>query len=207
MAKGAQAKVRMHQSHFCACRALLCLPLLLSQAAKAVNEREKGERSAAAAEAAEAAKWDDPGSKKGNKKADQQAEAARKRDEKARLQAEEDAATNSIKSKASGPKKGKDSAPKNVRSFKVPEPEISSVNASGIDNVLDAVDVVNAKNDKASLGSKVRRLHLLRYAFSEALDAYDCFRLLLQAAKDIEVSQAVSCNLVTCRAQVLAPML
>lgn len=126
------------------------------QAAKAASAKEKGDREAAAAEAAEAAKWEDGSNKKGNKKADKEAEAARKREEKARLQAEEEEATASIKPKAgAGGKKGKDAAPKKVSSFKVPDLETTSISGSGIDNVLDGLDVATAKNDKASLGSKV----------------------------------------------------
>lgn len=130
----------------------------LEQAAKAASAQDKADRQAAAAEAAEAAKWDEGSSKKGNKKADKDAEAARKREEKARLQAEEEEATNSIKPKAGagGGKKNKDQAPKKVSSFKVPDLEVASVNASGIDNVLDGLDVATGKTDKASLGSKVQ---------------------------------------------------
>jgi len=144
------------------------------RAKKAENEANKRAAAAVAKERAEATKWED-GSKhnkaKDDKEEKRKAELARKA-ENARLLAEEEAAT--LKKKAT-PKAGSkkaakpagpgaiaaadaadapaESAEPSSKSGGEPE-EIESFAATGIDNVLDLVDVVTAKMDKASVGNQ-----------------------------------------------------
>ncbi|EPQ50573.1 DUF1014-domain-containing protein [Gloeophyllum trabeum ATCC 11539] len=156
------------------------------RAKKAENENKKQAAAAAAKEAKEAEQWQD-GAKtsrsKEEKEARRQAELARKA-EAARLLAEEEASLPS-KPKAApkaGGKKDKP-APKPAGPgaiaagggladpTKKEEPE--SYSATGIDNALDLLEVVTAKMDKASVGSKAAELerHPER-RFKAAFEAY-----------------------------------
>ncbi len=124
------------------------------RAKKAANEDKKAAAAAAQAEAAEAARWDDPAGSRGKsaaeKKADKAAEAARKAEEKRRLEAEDDAALPTAPVKSANKGKGAPrSQPSNraVRPASIPMPSFS---ASNLDDALDAMSLVNEKTDSAS---------------------------------------------------------
>lgn len=156
---------------------------------KAENEVKKKEAAAADKERKEAEKWE-PGAKKDkgvDKEAKRQEQLARKA-EAARLLAEEEAGISSKKTssnKASSKKKDKKPAgpgalsagggPDSVASNEVnDEPEVvESYSATGIDNALDLLEVVNAKTDKASVGQQAAGIerHPER-RFKGAFEAY-----------------------------------
>ncbi|KAG5352654.1 hypothetical protein C0989_001276 [Termitomyces sp. Mn162] len=161
------------------------------RAKKAENEANKRAQEAADKEKKEADKWKD-GAKtakatKVEKEEKRQADLARKA-ENARLLAEEEATAPS-KAK-SAPKAGKSkSTPKPAgpgaiaaggglgaagsTKDNVPEKEIESYAATGIDNALDLLEVVNAKMDKASIGQQAAGIerHPER-RFKAAFEAY-----------------------------------
>ncbi|EJD49055.1 DUF1014-domain-containing protein [Auricularia subglabra TFB-10046 SS5] len=162
------------------------------RAKKAENESKKKEAVAADKERKEAATWED-GAKKKDKKAEveekRKADLARKQ-EAARLLAEEEAALPA--KKAPAPKAGaKKAAPKPqvpagpgaiaaggglgaVDQGKAPEDDlVESFAATGLDDALDLLDVVNAKTDKASVGQQAAGIerHPER-RFKAAFEAY-----------------------------------
>ncbi|KAJ4989468.1 hypothetical protein SVAN01_05003 [Stagonosporopsis vannaccii] len=138
------------------------------QARKADAANAKKAAAQAKEDAAESAKWDKGA--KSNAKADaaaeKAAEAARKKAEKAALLAEEEASMPS-KPKGAGAKKaekkpsgrGIDSA---LGSFDKP----SALNATGIDNALDALDITSDNKDKLDRHPE-RRFKAAYAAFEE----------------------------------------
>ncbi|KAA1477678.1 DUF1014-domain-containing protein [Dentipellis sp. KUC8613] len=149
------------------------------RAKKAENEAKKQEAAAAAKERAEADEWSQ-GAKNSKAKAEKEekrrAELARKQ-ELARLLAEEEAATASAKKPApkAGTKKAAAKAPKPAgpgaiaaggglggdsgkeesrKGTPARDEEPESYAATGIDNALDLLEVVTAKMDKASVGNQ-----------------------------------------------------
>ncbi|GJN91336.1 hypothetical protein Rhopal_004357-T1 [Rhodotorula paludigena] len=149
-------------------------------AAKARKEEAadgKKAKAAADAEAREADKWSQGAKGKGAKESKAEAaEAARaKKAERDRLLAEEEASQPS-KPKAA-PKAGAKKAPPKapaIPSFDAGVSELpSSFSASGIDDALDMLTLVNAKTDKASVGSQAAKIetHPER-RFKAAFEAY-----------------------------------
>ncbi|OCF34503.1 hypothetical protein I316_04018 [Kwoniella heveanensis BCC8398] len=149
------------------------------RAKKAENEEKKSKVAAAQKEAKEAEDW--KSGAKDNKKADaaanKAAEAARKKAEKEALLAAEEA---SLPSKGkSAPKAGSSSSKKKnndtlvktgagIAGFGLNDPmghrrakgadgepeEITELSAKGIDEMLEAMEIVNQKTDKAAMGAK-----------------------------------------------------
>ncbi|WVQ63380.1 hypothetical protein V866_005376 [Kwoniella sp. B9012] len=148
------------------------------RAKKAENEEKKGKAAAAAKEAKEAEDW--KSGAKNNSKADaaanKAAEAARKKAEKDALLAAEEA---SLPTKAkSAPKASGSKAKKNndvlvktgsgVAGYGLNDPmghrraknefgeleEVPELSAQGLEEMLEAMELVNQKTDKAALGSK-----------------------------------------------------
>ncbi|VDB84546.1 unnamed protein product [Peniophora sp. CBMAI 1063] len=165
------------------------------RAKKAENEAKKQQAAEDAKERAEAAKWSDGAKGKAksveDKEARRQAELARKA-ENARLLAEEEASAPAKKAAApkAGAKKSKPTpkpagpgaiaaggglAAVAAKEDDVPpeKKEVESYAATGIDNALDLLEVVTAKMDKASVGSKAGEIekHPER-RFKGALEAY-----------------------------------
>ncbi|KZT18842.1 DUF1014-domain-containing protein [Neolentinus lepideus HHB14362 ss-1] len=161
------------------------------RAKKAENENKKQAVAAAAKEKKEADEWQD-GAKtskaKEDKEAKRKAELIRKA-ENARLLAEEESSASS-KSAKSAPKAGtkKKATPKPAGPGAIAagglaavEPdegpskkeESESYAATGLDNALDLLEVVTAKMDKATVGSKAAQLeqHPER-RFKAAFEAY-----------------------------------
>ncbi|KAG9121407.1 hypothetical protein FRC07_002660 [Ceratobasidium sp. 392] len=164
------------------------------RAKKAENEQKKQEAAAQAKERKEAEDWS--GGAKSNKAAEDKAakkaaEAARKA-ENARLLAEEEAAAPSKPKVAPKAGKGKAKPPPpkpagpgaiaaggGLASVETPKPEkgeeelVESFAATGIDNALDLLEVVNAKTDKASVGQQAAEIerHPER-RFKAAFEAY-----------------------------------
>lgn len=159
------------------------------RAKKAENEAKKKENVATEKERLESSKWEQ-GSKKdknADKESKRQEQLARKA-EAARLLAEEEAGISSKKTtpnKAGNKKKdtkpagpgaisaggGLDSVDAN--DSKDEPKEVESFTATGIDNALDLLEVVNAKTDKASIGQQAAGIerHPER-RFKGALEAY-----------------------------------
>ncbi|KZT36340.1 DUF1014-domain-containing protein [Sistotremastrum suecicum HHB10207 ss-3] len=166
------------------------------RAKKAENEEKKKEAAAAAKEAKEANEWAD-GSKSGKsskeEKEEKRRQEAAKKAERERLLAEEEASIASAKPKAApkaGAKKGAASASGASSSKKAKEKEVpagpaisssaddehklvESFAATGIDDALDLLTVINAKADKASVGQAAAGLerHPER-RFKAAFEAY-----------------------------------
>lgn len=172
------------------------------RAKKEENEKAKKEQEAAAKAKAEEADWSQ-GAKSNKSKEDKEAkkaaEAARKA-ENARLLALEEA---SAPTKKAAPKAGKKAAPKPAGPGAIaaggvavaagsPPPEskpdsfepVESFSATGIDNALDMLSLVNAKSDKASVGQQASKIeaHPER-RFKAAFEAYQ-ERELPQLRKD-----------------------
>lgn len=165
------------------------------RAKKAENESKKKEAVAADKERKEAAAWED-GAKKKDKKAEaeekRKADLARKQ-EAARLLAEEEAALPAKKAAAPKAGGGKKAAPPKpvpagpgaiaagaglgaLDKGKAPAGEddlVESFAATGLDDALDLLDVVNAKTDKASVGQQAAGIerHPER-RFKAAFEAY-----------------------------------
>uniref|UniRef100_A0A0K3C958 DUF1014-domain-containing protein n=1 Tax=Rhodotorula toruloides TaxID=5286 RepID=A0A0K3C958_RHOTO len=155
------------------------------QNAKAVAGRARKEEAANAKaakqaadnEAKEAEKWE-KGAKGKSAKEDKAAaaEAARaKKAERERLLAEEEASLPS-KPKAAPKAGAKKAAPPKapaIPSFDAGLSDSASFSASGIDDALDALSLVNAKSDKASVGSQAAKIetHPER-RFKAAFEAY-----------------------------------
>ncbi|BGO92359.1 hypothetical protein NBRC10512v2_004632 [Rhodotorula toruloides] len=155
------------------------------QNAKAVAGRARKEEAANAKaakqaadnEAKEAEKWE-KGAKGKSSKEDKAAaaEAARaKKAERERLLAEEEASLPS-KPKAAPKAGAKKAAPPKapaIPSFDSGLSDSASFSASGIDDALDALSLVNAKSDKASVGSQAAKIetHPER-RFKAAFEAY-----------------------------------
>ncbi|KAF9653866.1 hypothetical protein BDM02DRAFT_3106995, partial [Thelephora ganbajun] len=137
----------------------------------------------------EASKWDQGAKKdKNDDKEVKRKEQLARRAESARLLAEEEA---SIPSKKTTPNKTgnkkKDAKPAgpgalsaggdldavNVKETSDEPQEVESYSATGIDNALDLLEVVNAKTDKASVGQQAAGIerHPER-RFKAALEAY-----------------------------------
>ncbi|KAK1235761.1 hypothetical protein PQX77_001005 [Marasmius sp. AFHP31] len=160
------------------------------RAKKAENEAKKASSAAADKERKEAAAWEE-GSKSNKKKDDKEekrkAELARKA-ESARLLAEEEssvpakvkAAPKAGAKKAKAPEKpagpgaiaaggGLGSGSQDDRG----DGQIESYSATGIDNAIDLLEVVNAKMDKASVGTQAAGIerHPER-RFKAAFEAY-----------------------------------
>jgi hypothetical protein len=165
------------------------------RAKKAENEANKKAAAAAEAERKEAAAWDEGSKKKGKKQEDAEskraADLARKA-ESARLLAEEESSAPSKVTKApkAGAKKAAASKPAGPGAIaaggglgggsgsgsskgKEIEELTESFAATGIDNALDLLEVVNAKSDKASVGQQAAKLeqHPER-RFKAAFEAY-----------------------------------
>ncbi|KAG9035378.1 hypothetical protein FRB95_011398 [Tulasnella sp. JGI-2019a] len=165
------------------------------RAKKADNETKKAEAAAAAAEQSEAAAWDDGVKGKKAKDLDREAkkaaDAARKA-ENARLLAEEEAAASVVKPKPKpAPSKKKGAPPPagpgaiaaGVDSTPViasedsgsgePKEEPTEFSATGLDDALDMLSLVNAKTDKASVGQAAAGIeqHPER-RFKAAFEAY-----------------------------------
>ncbi|WVW80781.1 hypothetical protein I302_102767 [Kwoniella bestiolae CBS 10118] len=150
------------------------------RAKKAENEEKKGKAAAAAKEAKEAEDW--KSGAKNNSKADaaanKAAEAARKKAEKEALLAAEEASLPS-KSAKSAPKAGSSSAKKKnsdtlvktgsgVAGYGLNDPmghrraknefgeleEVPELSAQGLEEMLEAMELVNQKTDKAAMGAK-----------------------------------------------------
>ncbi|QRW00844.1 cell division control protein 73 [Ceratobasidium sp. AG-Ba] len=164
------------------------------RAKKAENEQKKQEAAAAAKEKKEAEDW--AAGSKSNKSAEEKAakkaaEAARKA-ENARLLAEEEASSAPKVKAAPKAGKGKAKAPPpkpagpgaiaaggGLGSVEPDKPQkqeeelVQSFAATGIDDALDLLDVVNAKTDKASVGQQAAGIerHPER-RFKAALEAY-----------------------------------
>ncbi|KAG9081130.1 hypothetical protein FRC06_005803 [Ceratobasidium sp. 370] len=164
------------------------------RAKKAENEQKKQEAAALAKEKKEADEW--AAGAKSNKAAEEKAakkaaEAARKA-ESARLLAEEEAAASSKPKQTPKAGKGKAKPPPpkpagpgaiaaggGLGSIGTPEPQkpeeelVQSFAATGIDDALDLLEVVNAKTDKASVGQQAAGIerHPER-RFKAALEAY-----------------------------------
>jgi len=164
------------------------------RAKKAENESKKKEAASAEKEQKEADKWADGAKeKKGQDKEAKRLEALARKAEAARLLAEEEAAV-SVKKVA--PKAGKKkevvkpagpgaiaaggelaaepTAEGAEEDKKVEEPEeVQSYSATGLDNMLDLLEVVNAKTDKASVGQQAAGIekHPER-RFKAAFEAY-----------------------------------
>ncbi|THH17976.1 hypothetical protein EW146_g2935 [Bondarzewia mesenterica] len=164
------------------------------RAKKAENEAKKQEAAAAAAERSEASKWAD--SPKNNKSKEEKeerrrAELARKA-ENARLLAEEEASAPTKKAapkagakKAAAAKQQKPAGPgaiaaggafegaEEAKAVSTRDEPVESFSATGIDNALDLLEVVTAKMDKASVGSKAAGIerHPER-RFKAAFEAY-----------------------------------
>ncbi|KAG9080843.1 hypothetical protein FRC06_006081 [Ceratobasidium sp. 370] len=164
------------------------------RAKKAENKQKKKEAAALAKEKKEADEW--AVGAKSNKAAEEKAakkaaEVARKA-ENARLLAEEEAATPSKPKQPPKAGKGKAKPPppkpagsdataagRGFGSIEMPEPQrpeeelVESFVATGIDDALDFLEVVNAKTDKASIGQRAAGIerHPER-RFSAAREAY-----------------------------------
>ncbi|PWO00285.1 DUF1014-domain-containing protein [Tilletiopsis washingtonensis] len=125
-------------------------------AQKAEAAASKAAAEAAAAEAAEAAAWDKgaKGKSAADAKAEKAAEAARKKAEKERLLAEEEA---SLPSKPL--KKESKKAVQKEKAY-VPPPgtglddAVKSFGADNIDDMIDAMSLATERTDKAAVGSK-----------------------------------------------------
>lgn len=172
------------------------------RAKKEENENKKKSAASAKAEAAEAEEWS-KGAKDGSKadKAKEKAaEAERKKAEKARLLAEEEASLPSKPVAKGGAKKSGDkkkdvrpagpgaiaaggglgssatgsgsSTPDVKKTGFEPEPEVH-IKATGLDNMLEALEIVNAKGDKANIGAQAGLIekHPER-RFKAAFEAY-----------------------------------
>ncbi|ODN83033.1 hypothetical protein L202_01259 [Cryptococcus amylolentus CBS 6039] len=164
------------------------------RAKKAENEEKKQAAASKAKEAKEADEW--KAGAKGSSKADaaaaKAAEAARKKAEKeALLAAEEASLPNKGKSapKAGAKKKNNDKLtptglgvagyaindPLGLRKPKgVEEEETKELSAKGLDEMLDAMEIVNQKTDKAAVGAKAEIMidaHPER-RFKAAFEAY-----------------------------------
>ncbi|KAJ7063634.1 DUF1014-domain-containing protein [Mycena amicta] len=166
------------------------------RAKKAENEAKKKDAAEGEKERKEATNWADGAkgkSAKEDKEAKRQAEIARKA-ENARLLAEEETSAKT-KVKAATPKAGsakkaqsKPAGPGAIAAGGVPVPDegqakegveadvpglVESFAATGIDNALDLLDVVNAKTDKASVGQQAAGIerHPER-RFKAAFEAY-----------------------------------
>ncbi|TRM55494.1 hypothetical protein BD626DRAFT_525368 [Schizophyllum amplum] len=156
------------------------------RAKKAENEAKKGAAAAADKERQEADKWADGGkASKADKEEKRKAELARKA-ENARLLAEEESSAPAKPKPA--PKAAKKAAPKPAgpgaiaaggglaegpKKAEEPKDEPEAYTATGLDNALDLLDVVTAKMDKASVGSRAAELerHPER-RFKAAFEAY-----------------------------------
>ncbi|KAK4054605.1 hypothetical protein OIO90_003417 [Microbotryomycetes sp. JL221] len=140
--------------------------------AEAAEKKADGERAKQAAK--EDAEWS-KGAKQKDKSADKQAaaeEARKKKAERDRMLAEEEASLPS-KAKASAPKAG---AKKTVsKGSAIPnfDDEPMSFSASGIDDALDMLSLVSSKTDKAAVGSQAAKIdtHPER-RFKAAFEAY-----------------------------------
>ncbi|WWC72631.1 uncharacterized protein I206_106595 [Kwoniella pini CBS 10737] len=170
------------------------------RAKKAENEEKKGKAAAAVKEAKEADEWK-TGSKSNSKAeaaANKAAEAARKKAEKEALLAAEEA---SLPSKVkSAPKAGSSTKKKQnnndnliktgtgVAGYGLNDPlgnrriknefgeleETPELSAQGLDEMLEAMELVNQKTDKASLGAKAA-IHIDAHPerrFKSAFEAY-----------------------------------
>jgi len=157
---------------------------------KAENELKKKETAVAEKERKEAAKWEDgsKNDKSAEKEAKRQEQLARKA-EAARLLAEEEASTpvkKATSNKTGNKKKGAKPAGPGALSagggldaaspketVEEEHQEVESFSATGIDNALDLLEVVNAKTDKASVGQQAAGIerHPER-RFKAALEAY-----------------------------------
>ncbi|EJT48260.1 hypothetical protein A1Q1_02728 [Trichosporon asahii var. asahii CBS 2479] len=143
------------------------------RAKKAENEAKKAEAAAAQKEKAEADKWKSgaKGASKADLAAAKQAEAAAKKAEREALLAAEEA---SMPTKKAAPKAGQKKKPSSsaggfaktnagVSAFRTddpqglrrdPEREVQSLSAVGVDEMLEALEIVNEKTDKSSQGTK-----------------------------------------------------
>ncbi|KAF9036838.1 hypothetical protein BJ165DRAFT_1309682, partial [Panaeolus papilionaceus] len=163
------------------------------RAKKAENEARKQDAAAADRERKEAEAWTDKDVKGGKAKAQakedkRKADLARK-EELARMLAEEEASLPSKPKGPSGPKKkapppkpagpgaiaaggGLGSVTPSGSGSGAPQ-EVESFSATGIDNALDLLDVVTAKMDKASVGQQAANIerHPER-RFKAAFEAY-----------------------------------
>ncbi|KAF9793323.1 DUF1014-domain-containing protein [Thelephora terrestris] len=152
---------------------------------KAENEAKKKDAVATDKEQREASKWDQGSKKDKNvEKEEKRQEQLARKAEAARLLAEEEA---SAPPKKTTPKKKKNVKPAGPGAISAgggldsvnaeptnDEPkEIESFSATGIDNALDLLQVVNAKTDKASVGQQAAGIerHPER-RFKGALEAY-----------------------------------
>ncbi|KAM0789428.1 hypothetical protein ACM66B_000253 [Microbotryomycetes sp. NB124-2] len=163
------------------------------QAAGRARKAEQAEKKADVERQKQAAKEDaewSKGAKTKDSKADKQAaaeEAKRKKAERDRLLAEEEASLPSKKSSAapkagSQAKKNSSAKPQTSRGSAVPSfddalaggsDEPTSFSASGIDDALDMLSLVTAKSDKAAVGSQAAKIdtHPER-RFKAAFEAY-----------------------------------
>lgn len=125
------------------------------RARKAEAAERKAAEAAAAAEAEEEAKWQQGA--KGKSAADirneKAAEKARKKAELQRLTEEDDANTPGKRGGGGGAKSAKGGASKNNSALNDLDMQIAAFNASSLDDALDAMELVNARSDKASQGA------------------------------------------------------
>lgn len=135
------------------------------RARKAEAADKKSAEAAAKQQAAEDATWEKgaKGKSAADAKAEKAQEAARKKAEKERLLAEEEASLPSKPVKAPGGKAGKKDPKGGAWGGKAPagpgiDDAIASFNASNIDDALDALTLATEKTDKATVGSKAAAL-------------------------------------------------
>lgn len=141
------------------------------KAKKAANADKKAQEAAAAAEAREAAAWDDGSGKGGKAKgkesaAEKKAAEAAKKAERERLLKEEedsipDGGKKAAKKQGAEGKKAqpvKKAQPKDDFGEGIDHPEITTLSANNLDDALDALSIVNERTDKAAQGSKAADL-------------------------------------------------
>ncbi|CEH18377.1 Uncharacterized conserved protein [Ceraceosorus bombacis] len=146
-------------------------------AKKAEAAASKESDKAAAAEAAEAATWEKGAKGKGasESKAEKAAEAARKKAEREKLLAEEEASLPSkpVKKAGGGAKKDQPKKPSQPPPGTGLDEAISSFSASNIDDALEAMSLATERTDKAAVGAKAGAIerHPER-RFKAAFEAY-----------------------------------
>ncbi|PWN53185.1 DUF1014-domain-containing protein [Violaceomyces palustris] len=151
------------------------------RAKKQENADKKAQAESQKKEALEEEKWKQgaKGKSAADVKAEKAAEAARKKAEKERLQAEDEASTPSKVVKNPGAKAGKKEPKVRPPAFNGPpgadglDSAITSFSADNLDDALEAMLLVNEKTDKASRGAAAGQIerHPER-RFKAAFEAY-----------------------------------
>lgn len=146
------------------------------RARKAEAAERKAAEAAAAAEAEEEAKWQQgaKGKSAADARNEKAAEKARKKAELQRLKEEDEANTPGKRGGGgNNSAKGSKGGNKNNSALNDLDMQIAAFNASSLDDALDAMELVNAKSDKASQGSAAGSIekHPER-RFKAAFEAY-----------------------------------